>query len=138
MKLKVTVHGVAYEVEVEVLDPGEGFPAASPLPAVSAGPARTAPSAPAPQAPAAPSAAAPAATAPAAGPGGSVTSPIAGTVVEIPCRAGDSVREGQILLVVEAMKMNTSIAAPTPGKVKAIPVAVGDNVREGQVLVEFE
>ena len=46
-------------------------------------------------------------------------------------------REGQILVVIEAMKMNTSIAAPTSGTVKAFPVAVGDNVREGQVLVEY-
>jgi biotin carboxyl carrier protein len=133
MKLKVTVHGVAYEVEVEVLDPGEGFAAAGPLPTVSAGPPRSAPPAPPP-----PSAAPRAEKAPPGGSGGSVTCPIAGTVVEIKCRTGDAVREGQILLVVEAMKMNTSIAAPTSGKVKAIPVAVGDNVREGQVLVEYE
>jgi len=132
MKLKVTVHGVAYEVEVEVLDAGEGFPAAGPLPAVSAAPPRGV--APAPPPPAAPRAE----KAPGAGPGGSVTCPIAGTVVEIKCRPGDAVREGQILLVVEAMKMNTSIAAPASGTVKAIPVAVGDNVREGQVLVEYE
>lgn len=133
MKLKVTVHGVAYEVEVEVLDPGEGFAAAGPLPAIAAAPPRAA----APPAPASPSARPVADKVPAGGPGGSVTSPIAGTVVEIKCRAGEPVREGQILLVVEAMKMNTSIAAPTSGTVKAVPVAVGDNVREGQVLVEY-
>jgi len=132
MKLKVTVHGVAYEVEVEVLDPGEGFAAAGPLPAFAAGPAHTGSAAPAP-----PSARPTADPVPAGGPGGSVTCPIAGTVVEIKCRAGDTVREGQILVVVEAMKMNTSIAAPTSGTVKAVPVAVGDNVREGQVLVEY-
>jgi biotin carboxyl carrier protein len=132
MKLKVTVHGVAYEVEVEVLDAGEGFAPARPLPALSTAPAHSAPAAPvaAPTQPASEKA-------PSGDPGGSVTCPIAGTVVEIKCRAGDVVKEGQILLVVEAMKMNTSIAAPASGTVKAIPVAVGDNVREGQVLVEY-
>ena len=43
MKLKVTVHGIAYEVEVEVLDPGEGFAPAGPLPALSAAPPRGTP-----------------------------------------------------------------------------------------------
>ncbi|MBU0983406.1 MAG: acetyl-CoA carboxylase biotin carboxyl carrier protein subunit, partial [candidate division Zixibacteria bacterium] len=64
--------------------------------------------------------------------------PIAGTIVEIKCKPGDSVSEGQVLLVIEAMKMKTSIAAPTSGKVKAVPIAVGDTVRESQTLVEFE
>ncbi len=58
--------------------------------------------------------------------------------MEIKCKPGDAVSEGQVLLVIEAMKMNTSIAAPTAGKIKAIPVAVGDTVIEGQALVEFE
>ncbi len=136
MKLKITVHGVAYEVEVEVLDIGEGFPTniPSPLPQVQ------------PVSPASPAAAAPGPAKPARArgsaakrsAGGAVTSPIAGTVMEIKCKPGDAVSEGQVLLVIEAMKMNTSIAAPTAGKIKAIPVAVGDTVIEGQALVEFE
>ena len=97
MKLKITVHGVAYEVDVEVLDPGEGFPSATHLPA-----------------------------------------PIGGTIEEINCKPGDKVNEGQILLVIEAMKMKTSIAAPAAGTVKAVKVAVGDTVHESQILVEFE
>jgi len=131
MKLKITVHGVAYEVEVEVLDPGEGFTPLSPLPQVNGARPPAAPIAPA----AAPAAAPPLA---AAGDGRSVASPIAGTVVEVKCRAGDSVKQGDELLVIEAMKMNTSIAAPAAGAVKRVPVAAGDAVREGQVLVEFE
>ncbi|RKX30116.1 MAG: acetyl-CoA carboxylase biotin carboxyl carrier protein subunit [Candidatus Zixiibacteriota bacterium] len=131
MKLKITVHGVAYEVDVEVLDPGEGFPASSSLPkprvknhkSSGGAPAGTPPPAPAPTS---------------AGPGGGVASPIAGTVVEIKCKAGDNVTEGQVLLVIEAMKMKTSIAAPTAGKVKNVPIAVGDTVRESQTLVELE
>jgi biotin carboxyl carrier protein len=132
MKLKITVHGVAYEVEVEVLDPGEGF-AAGPLPSVRPSNAKVSGGSTHDPAPSAPGPASPAAAA-----GGSVTSPIAGTVVEVKCKPGDPVSEGQILLVVEAMKMNTSIAAPTAGRVKSVPVAAGDNVREGQILLELE
>jgi nitrogen regulatory protein PII len=51
---------------------------------------------------------------------------------------GQVVHEGDVILVIEAMKMNTSIAAPGNGKITAIPVAVGDSVREGQVLAELE
>lgn len=130
MKLKITVHGVAYEVEVEVLDIGEGFPTVpSPLPLVQA----VSPAAPEPVKPVRSHGSAAKKSA-----GGAVTSPIAGTVMEIKCKPGYTVSEGEVLLVIEAMKMNTSIAAPTAGKIKAIPVAVGDAVIEGQVLVEFE
>lgn len=136
MKLKITVHGVAYEVEVEVLDPGEGFAPPNALPQVrpsGGSAARAESSAPPPRA---------SAPVPRPGAGGasarSVASPIAGTVVEIKTRPGESVSEGQVLLVVEAMKMNTSIAAPAGGTIKEVKVSAGDAVREGQVLVEFE
>nr|MBN2276614.1 biotin/lipoyl-binding protein [candidate division Zixibacteria bacterium] len=130
MKLKITVHGVAYEVDVEVLDAGEGFPAAAaPRPKAQKPSANSA--SPAPAAPI-PSASTP------TGNGGAVTSPIAGTIIEIKCKPGDNVTNGQILLIIEAMKMKTSIAAPTAGKVKAVPIAVGDTVREGQTLVDLE
>ena len=136
MKLKVTVHGVAYEVDVEVLDAGDDMIPASPLPQLAPnamhysparGPIGTAP------APAAPNAA-PSATAT----NGEVISPIAGIVVELKCSVGASVSAGEALLIVEAMKMNTPIAAPRAGTVKKISVAKGDNVREGQSLVELE
>jgi biotin carboxyl carrier protein len=136
VKLKITVHGIAYEVEVEVLDPGEGFPPSGPLP-VAPG---MSPAAPVPPgfSGAAPAAGPIAETpGPRAGGGGSVACPIAGTVVEIKCRPGDKVVKGQALLVVEAMKMNTSITAPSVGTVRSVLVAAGDNVREGQTLVEF-
>ncbi len=130
MKLKITVHGVAYEVDVEVLDAKDEFAPAAPLPSrapVAAGPSAAAS--------AQPPAARPA---PGAAPAGSVVSPIAGTVVEVKCKPGDQVTEGQVLLVIEAMKMNTSISAPSAGTVKAVPKAAGDTVRENEVLVEFE
>ena len=133
MKLKITVHGVAYEVEVEVLDPGEGFAAPSALPPVQT---RTSPAAPRPaSAPPTPrSAPAPAS----GGSTGSVSSPIAGTVVEVKCKVGDTVTKDQPLLVIDAMKMNTSIASPLAGRVAKINVAAGDTVRENQPLVEIE
>jgi len=133
MKLKITVHGVAYEVDVEVLDAGEGFPPSSslpPRPAASPAPAGSAPQ----NAPAAPGREA----APEGDTLHTVASPIAGTIQEIKVKPGDQVQKNQALLVIEAMKMNSSIAAPVAGKVKAVPVAVGDSVREGQTLVEFE
>jgi len=134
MKLKITVHGVAYEVDVEVLDAEHDFLQASPLPHV-APPAGAAPMA-APATGPAP-APRPAAPAPSAGAGG-VLSPIAGTVLEVKCKAGDEVKNGQELLVIEAMKMETAISAPRDGKIKTVPVAAGDSVRENQLLVEFE
>lgn len=137
MKLKITVHGVAYEVDVEVLDAqDEMFDTGSPLPraAVPAA-APTGSPAPAPIPAAGP---APAGPAPAAGGAGGVVSPIAGTVLEVKCKAGDEVSAGQVLVVIEAMKMETEIAAPGGGKVKSVAVAPGDAVRENQTLVEFE
>ena len=134
MKLRITVHGVAYEVDVEILDPGEGFATASPIPHMEHSHSVPSPGA-APAPPPVPLKKSPVV---AAAPQGALTSPIAGTVIEVKGKAGDAVKEGDVLLVIEAMKMNTSIAAPGTGKVKAIPVAAGDSVREGQVLVEFE
>ena len=125
MKLKITVHGVAYEVDVEVLDAEQDFLQAGPLPAV---------------APMAAPAAAPMAAPPAipVSAEGGIQSPIAGTVLEIKCKAGDAVKNGQELLVIEAMKMETAIAASHDGTVKTVCVAAGDSVRESELLVEFE
>ena len=124
MKLKITVHGVAYEVDVEVLDAQDEMRSySSPLPA-AAGPSPVA-------APVIPS------VAPAGGEAGGVASPIAGTVLEVKCRVGEAVQQGQALLVIEAMKMETAIAAPSAGTIKFVHVAAGDAVRENQVLVDF-
>ena len=134
MKLKITVHGVAYEVDVEVLDAQDemrGSP--SPLPPIAA----AAVAAPAP-APAGPGPAPKPANRPAPGDTGGVASPIAGTVLELKCKVGDAVEQGQDLVVIEAMKMETAIAAPCAGTIKTIHVAAGDAVRETQVLVDFE
>lgn len=133
MKLKITVHGVAYEVDVEVLDDGgDMYPTALPhMPQAT----EAAPSPSSPSALPKPPSRAPKASADASG---SVTSPIAGIVLEVKCSAGDVVKEGDIVMILEAMKMKTSIAAPADGKVKAVPVNKGDNIREGQTLIEYE
>ena len=75
------------------------------------------------------------------GPGGDaggVCSPIAGTVLEVKVKPGDKVAEGETLMVIEAMKMETAIAAPGAGTIKTVHVAAGDGVRENQPLVDFD
>lgn len=66
-----------------------------------------------------------------------VTAPLAGTIAAVSVAAGDSVVEGQLLLVLEAMKMEHRIAAPVAGRVKAFAVQARDVVREGDLLVEL-
>ncbi|MFV0358788.1 DUF2118 domain-containing protein, partial [Tropicimonas sp.] len=74
--------------------------------------------------------------APAAAAGaGAVPSPLAGTVVSVDVSVGQKVAAGDTLLVLEAMKMNTSISAPQEGTVAAVNVTPGATVTEGQVLV---
>lgn len=68
-------------------------------------------------------------------PAGAVPSPLAGKIVSVDVKAGDSVTEGQRLLTIEAMKMNTLINAPRSGKVSEVLVSPGDSVAEGQGLV---
>jgi biotin carboxyl carrier protein len=132
-KLRVTVEGKAYEVLVEMLD--EGTPAAAPA-APAAAPVRSASvatPAPATPAPAAPKPAAPAAPAGA----GDIVSPLAGKVVSIDVKVGDTVAEGGQVATIEAMKMNTYIYASAAGKVLSIHASVGDGVEEGALLVKL-
>jgi len=136
MKLRITIHGNAYEVEVEVLDPGNGFPVA-PLPHVVQPPMMQQPA----QATSALSHQVPPKTPQprhSTASTNSVQSPIAGTIIEIKCKAGDQIKANQELVIIEAMKMETSIAAPVDGVISKVEVAAGDTVREGQILVHFE
>ena len=141
-KLRVTIEGKVYEVLVEVLDEGQktaplNVPtAAKPLEtaAMSFGappPARIPAPAPAPAAPAA------AAAAPAAKGAGDIASPLAGKIVSIDVKVGDSVAEGAQVATVEAMKMNTYIFAPKAGKVLSVHANPGDGVEEGAVLLRI-
>ncbi len=64
-----------------------------------------------------------------------MASPLAGTVVSVAVSVGQKVATGDTLLVLEAMKMNTTFGAPQDGTVTAVNVAAGATVTEGQVLV---
>ena len=139
MKYKVTLNGRTYEVEVEagkamcVAEYEAYAPAAAPVAApVAAAPAE------APVAAAAP-AAAPAAAAPAApavtGAGEAVTAPMPGNILKVNVSAGDTVKEGQVLVVLEAMKMENEIFAPKAGTVAQVLVNKGASVDTGAALV---
>lgn len=65
-------------------------------------------------------------------------SPITGTVVRVVAQPGQSIQPGDILIVLEAMKMETNITAPVAGRIAAITVKGGDSVRAEQVVVELE
>ncbi|HEX5272195.1 MAG TPA: biotin/lipoyl-containing protein [Gemmataceae bacterium] len=124
MKLKITLDGKVYEVDVDVSEPDPAGPAYVP-------PAGTA------HAPAAAPHPAPGA-APVANESKVCRTPIAGTVSKVPIQVGQAIKVNDVLLVLEAMKMETVITAPIAGKVARINAAVGDVVQGGQVLVEFE
>jgi biotin carboxyl carrier protein len=64
--------------------------------------------------------------------------PISGIVVMVSAQPGQSIQANDVLLVLEARKMETSITAPIAGKVTRVNVAAGDSVKGGQVLIEFE
>jgi biotin carboxyl carrier protein len=141
-KLRVTVNGNSYDVDVEVLEDDEAGASVSGLPAFQTAPSSQ-PAAPPPsQAPAA----APAAQKPAEAPAASASaggekdlkSPIAGIVVDVKASVGDSVTQNDPVVVIEAMKMNTNVAAPVSGKVAAVNVKAGESVKQGQVLMTFE
>ena len=140
MKMKITLHGVAYEVEVELLDEVEGRGTLSGMPPVP----RFVQSHPMPTNQSndgilpPPSRAGAAAAAAANAGGKTIISPVGGTIVEVKVKAGDTVKSGQELLILEAMKMQTSINSPVDGTIKSINVSAGDTVRESQVLVEFQ
>lgn len=120
---RITVNGTAYDVAVEELGAG----------AVPAAPAAAAPVA----APAAPT---PAPAAPAAGGAeGSVkiVAPMPGKILAINTNAGQSVKKGDVVMILEAMKMENEITAPEDGTVAGINVAVGDSVESGDTLASL-
>ena len=130
MKYKVTLNGRTYEVEVEagkamLLDEYEAIaPAAAPVAAPAAAPAPVAAPAAAP---------APAAAAPVAGE--AVTAPMPGNILKVNVTAGQAVKEGDVLVVLEAMKMENEILAPKACTVKQVLVSKGATVDTGATLV---
>lgn len=70
--------------------------------------------------------------------GNILKSPINGVVLEVPVKIGSQVKEGDVVIILEAMKMKTNIYAPTTATIAEINVRNGDNVESGQSLVVFE
>lgn len=106
-KYRVTVNGAAYEIELEELT------GAAPAPAP-----------------------APAAAAPVAAPAGGeqVTSPMPGTILDVKVAQGAAVKKGDVLMILEAMKMENEIMCPCDGKVASIHAAKGAAVESGTLL----
>lgn len=128
--LKITVNGTAYDVQVEDLGTSAA-PAQAPVASAPKTAAPAAPAAPAPAAAPAPKAAAPAG-------GETVSSPMPGTIVSTNVKAGQSVKKGDVLVVLEAMKMENEIMAPHDAQVAAVLVNKGDSVESGTPLVSLQ
>ena len=129
-QLRITVNGKSYDVSVEELGMGASPVAAAPV----------APAAPAAPAPAAAPAAAPAPVAApaAAGEGEPVNSPMPGTILDIKVSAGQSVSKGDVLVILEAMKMENEICADKDGVVGAVLVNKGESVESGKALLTIK
>ena len=128
MKYTATLNGKQYEVELERIDAYEPMPRYGEAPAAAPAPV-AAPAAPAPA-----PAPAPAAPAPAAG-ATTVEAPMPGKILNIKVSAGQAVKFGETVIVMEAMKMETEIVAPADGTVAQILVKAGDAVDTGAALV---
>ena len=123
MKYELTLNGRTYEVEVELAAPMmmQEFQTYMPAPAAPA----------AAPAPVAAPAAAPAVT----GEGFCVESPMPGTILKVNVTPGQAVKEGDVLVVLEAMKMENEIMAPKDGTVNQVVVTKGSSVETGAALV---
>ena len=107
-KYKVNVNGTAYEVEIEEMT---GAPAAAPVAAAPAAPA---------------------------GAGERVAAPMPGNILSVNVAAGDTVKKGQVLMILEAMKMENEIMAPCDGRVTAVAVTKGAAVESGALLCTIQ
>lgn len=131
MKLQIAVEGKTYEIEVEVVE-DDAFPRHpnygpyTPIPA-------TVQSTPLPS-----SATPPAASEANVEEAKVCRSPVAGLVIKVNVQAGQEIKTDDLIMVLEAMKMETNITAPRAGKIASIAVNQGDGVQAGQVVVEFE
>lgn len=109
-KFNITVNGTAYKVEVEEIGAASA-PVAAPVTPVAA-PA-----------------------APVSGGNTEIVAPMPGTIVNLPVKAGDAVKKGQVLVVFEALKMEQEVMAPCDGTVAAVLVNQGEAIEAGKVLV---
>jgi methylmalonyl-CoA carboxyltransferase small subunit len=133
LKLQIAIDGKTYEVDVEIAEDDTQlrmYPAYVPPESSTANGAPVAPAAgPRPL---------PAGTEVVADESKVCRSPIAGVVIRCNAQTGQQIQPNDLLLVVEAMKMETNVTAPAAGTVKNIKVQPGDAVQIGQVVVEFE
>lgn len=111
-KYRVNVNGTEYEITLEALKDGEDFTPKAEKPAEKA--------------------------APKAAGATQVTAPMPGTILAVNVKEGDAVKAGQVLMVLEAMKMENEIQAPCDGKVASVNATKGANVATGAVLVTLE
>ncbi len=118
--LKITVNGVVYDVQVEEADGS-----AAPVAAAPATVPKTAPKAAAPK------------VAPAAG-SETISAPMPGTIVSVNVDTGKAVKKGDVLVVLEAMKMENEIKCPRDGVVASVSVNKGDTVDTGAALVALQ
>ena len=117
-KYNVTVNGTAYEITLEVVDAADVKTTASPAPAAAPAPV----AAPAP--------------APAAAPAGgeTVVAPMPGNILAVNVQNGSAVKKGDVLMILEAMKMENEIMAPCDGTIASVNVTKGSTVETGAVL----
>ena len=130
MKYKVTLNGRTYEVEVEagkamLIDEYEAVAPATAAPATVAAPVAAPAAAPA----------APAAAGVTVSGGEAVNAPMPGNILKVNVSAGQSVKKGEVLVVLEAMKMENEIMAPKAGTVAQVAASKGASVNTGDVLV---
>lgn len=118
-KYNITVNGISYAVEVEEAGGTLSPPAAAP----------SSPAAPAPK---------PAAKPDVSGSANSVTAPMPGTVLDVKVTDGQEVKAGQILIILEAMKMENEILAPAAATIDKVTATKGSSVNGGDVLVTFK
>ena len=117
-KYNVIVNGVAYEIELEVADASSvsAAPKAAPAPAAAPGPAAKT----------------------GTGAGQAIECPMPGTILSVNVQTGDSVKKGQLLMVLEAMKMENEILAPCDGRVTGVNVTKGSTVESGITLCTIQ
>lgn len=109
-RFNITVNGKAYDVAVEEVDATSQAAVSAPAPTPAPAPA------------------------PSAGEGEKVTAPMPGTILDVKVAVGDSVSKGQVIMILEAMKMENDIVASCDGKITSVLANKGDNVNSGDAL----